>query len=87
MNDDRIQLQGHVEGKRGTYAITISNKDDVMIYQGYKDIDQTVLYELDGRTLTTKFGSYDKESLEAIIDYCYRQYNEYPVLNTYRTLI
>ena len=34
--DDRIQLYGHVDGKKGTYGITISNTDDVMIYQGYK---------------------------------------------------
>ena len=50
-------------------------------------IDETVLYEVDGNAVKTKYGSYDKESLDAIIDYCYRQYKEYPVLNTYRTLI
>ena len=87
LSDNRVQLIGHIEGKRGTYGITISNKDDVMIYQGYKEIDQTVLYEVDSNSVKTKYGSYDKESLEAVIDYCYRQYNEYPVLNTYRTLI
>lgn len=87
LNDDKIQLCGHVEGKRGTYGMTITNRDDVMIYQGYKEIDKTVLYELDGNTLKTKYGSYDKASLDAIIDYCYKEFNEYPVLNTYRTLI
>ena len=39
--DDRIQLCGHVDGKKGTYGITISNNDNVMIYNGYKDIDKT----------------------------------------------
>ena len=87
LSDDRIQLQGHVDGKRGTYGITISNNDDVLVYQGYKEIDKTVLYEVDSNAVKTKYSSYDKESLEAIIEYCYRQYNEYPVLNTYRTLI
>ena len=87
LNDDKIQLCGHVEGKRGTYGMTINNKDDVLIYQGYKEIDKTVLYELDGNTLKTKYGSYDKESLDAVIDYCDKKYNEYPVLNTYKTLI
>ena len=87
LSDDRIQLYGHVDGKRGTYGITISNNDDVMIYQGYKEIDKTVLYEVDGNAIKTKYSSYDKESLDAVIEYCYKEFNEYPVLNTYRTLI
>lgn len=87
LNDDRIQLCGHVDGKRGTYGITISNKDDVLVYQGYKEIDKTVLYEIDSNSIITKYGSYDKESLDAVIEYCNKKYNEYPVLNTYRTLI
>ena len=85
--DDRIQLYGHVEGKKGTYGITISNTDDVMIYQGYKEIDKIVLYEVDGNTVKTKYGSYDKEALEVVINYCGKKYNDYPVLNTYKTLI
>ena len=58
-----------------------------MIYQGYKEIDKTVLYEVDGNAVKTKYGSYDKESLDAVINYCYKEFNEYPVLNTYKTLI
>ena len=58
-----------------------------MIYQGYKEIDKTVLYEIDGNTVKTKYGLYDKEALEAIINYCGKKYNDYPVLNTYKTLI
>ena len=85
--DDRIQLCGHVDGKKGTYGITISNTDDVMIYQGYKEIDKTILYEVEGNAVKTKYGSYDKESLDAVINYCNNKYDEYPVLNTYRTLI
>ena len=87
LSDDRIQLYGHVDGKRGTYGITISNNDDVMIYKGYKEIDEAVLYEVDGNAIKTKYSSYDKESLDAVIEYCYKEFNEYPVLNTYRTLI
>ena len=87
LSDDRIQLCGHVDGKRGTYGITISNNDDVMIYQGYKEIDKTVLYEVEGNAVKTKYGSYNKESLDAVIDYCSKKYNVYPVLNTYKTLI
>ena len=87
LSDDRIQLCGHVDGKRGTYAMTIGDRDDVMIYQGYKEIDKTVLYEVDGNAVKTKYGSYDKESLDAVIEYCYKKYNVYPVLNTYKTLI
>ena len=87
LSDDRIQLQGHVDGKRGTYGITISNRDDVLIYQGYKEINKTVLYEVDGNAVKTKYSSYDKASLKAVIEYCNKVYNEYPVLNTYRTLI
>ena len=85
--DDRIQLCGHVEGKKGTYGMSICNTDDVMIYNGYKEIDKTVLYEVDGNAVKTKYGSYDKESLDAVIEYCYKEFNEYPVLNTYKTLI
>ena len=58
-----------------------------MIYQGYKEIDKTVLYEVNGNTAKTKYGSYDKEALEAIINYCGKKYNDYPVLNAYKTLI
>ena len=85
--DDKIQLCGHVDDKKGTYGITISNRDDIMIYNGYKEIDKTVLYEVDGNAVKTKYGSYDKESLDAVINYCYKEFNEYPVLNTYKTLI
>ena len=87
LSDDRIQLCGHVDGKRGTYGITISNKDNVLIYNGYKEIDKNVLYEVDGNVIKSKYGSYDKKSLDAVIEYCNKVYNEYPVLNTYRTLI
>ena len=87
LSDDRIQLYGHVDGKKGTYGITISNRDDIMIYQGYKEIDKTVLYEVDGNSVKTKYGSYDKKSLDAVIEYCSKKYNVYPVLNTYKTLI
>ena len=73
--------------KKGTYGITISNRDDIMIYQGHKEIDKTILYEVEGNAVKTKYGSYDKEALDAVIDYCNRQYDDYPVLNTYRTLI
>ena len=85
--DDKIQLCGHVDGKKGTYGITISNTDDILIYNGYKEIDKTVLYEVEGNAVKTKYGSYDKESLDAVINYCSKKYNVYPVLNTYRTLI
>ena len=87
LSDDRIQLCGHVDGKRGTYGITISNKDNVLIYNGYKEIDKNVLYEVNGNVIKSKYGSYDKKSLDAVIEYCNKVYNEYPVLNTYRTLI
>ena len=85
--DDRIQLCGHVDGKKGTYGITISNKDNILIYNGYKVIDKTILYEVEGNAVKTKYGSYDKESLDAVINYCSKKYNVYPVLNTYKTLI
>ena len=87
LSDDKIQLCGHVDGKRGTYGMTINNRDDALIYQGYKEIDKTVLYELDGNAVKTNYGSYDKASLDAVIEYRYKKYNEYPILNTYRTLI
>ena len=87
LGDDRIQLCGHVDGKKGTYGMTISNTDDILIYNGYKEIDKTVLYEVDGNAIKTKYGSYDKASLDAVIEYCYKEFNVYPVLNTYRTLI
>ena len=45
------------------------------------------MYEIDGNTVKTKYGLYDKEALEAIINYCGKKYNDYPVLNTYKTLI
>lgn len=78
-----------IKNKKGLYTTNINNSDNVIIYRGWIDIPESVLYEDTSNEYctgkATKFGSYDKQALDAITSYL-RKNNIYPIINTYRPI-
>lgn len=84
---DNVKLTFSQKSKRGLYSTNLH--DDVLIYNGWIDIPKTLLYDIstqNGFTVTaTKFGSYDKEQYNIIIDYL-QDNGITPLINTIKPI-
>lgn len=85
--NDNVRLIFNQKGKKGLYSTELY--EDVLIYKGWLDIPTTLLNDVsiqNGFTVTTtKFGSYDKEQYNLIIDYL--QDNDIlPLINTIKPI-
>lgn len=72
------------EKKNKMYGTNLEN-DKVLIYKGWFELPQGVLFEdtTDGKGTITKYGSYDEKALDDILIY-FEKNNILPVINTYR---
>lgn len=84
---DNVKLTFSQKGKRGLYSTNLH--DDVLIYNGWVSIPETLLYDTgtgNGFSYTrTKFGSYDKEQYNLIIDYL-QEKEITPIINTIKPI-
>ena len=87
-NKKAIKMTLGIKNKKGLYSTMIEN-DKVLIYKGWFDIPQSVLYEDTSSDQVTgsitKFGSYDTRALDAIINYLSNK-NIFPAINTYKPI-
>lgn len=87
-NKKAIKMTLGIKNKKGLYSTMIEN-DKVLIYKGWFDIPQSVLYEDTSSDQVTgsmtKFGSYDTRALDAIINYLSDK-NILPAINTYKPI-
>lgn len=82
-----VKMTMKVNNKRGLYTTTINNKDNVLIYRGWQEIPQNLLYEDTSnenfRGTATLFGSYDTKAMDVIIEYL-QEKNILPAVSTYK---
>lgn len=85
---DNIKMTMKVKNKSGLYSINLHD-NDIIIYKGWIDIPVSVLYDDTSNSqfngMATKYGSYDKQALESIIDHLQCE-NILPIINTYKPI-
>jgi hypothetical protein len=72
------------ESKNKLYGTNLENTK-LLIYKGWFELPQAVLFEATDGGSITKFGSYDEKALEDILTY-FEKNNILPVINTYRPI-
>lgn len=79
-----IKIIGKIPSKKGTYQTTIDNRNKVIIYDRFVDVNPEILFNINGNTVSTKYGSYDEQALIDILDY----YNNtfIPIVNNVKPL-
>jgi hypothetical protein len=77
---DNIELI--YESKNKLYGTNLEDSK-VLIYKGWFELPQGVLFTATAGGTITKFGSYDEKALEEILIY-FEKNNVFPVINTYR---
>lgn len=84
---DNVKLIFSQKGKKGLYSTELH--EEVLIYDSWVNIPETLLHDIstqNGFTVTaTKFGSYDKEQYNLIIDYL-QDNNILPLINTIKPI-
>lgn len=80
---DNIKITCKVKNKRGLYTTTLNN-EDMLIYDGWVDINSLLWVATDGGKMT-KYGSYDKQCLDDIINH-YQEKNINPLISTYKPI-
>lgn len=78
---DSVKITCNIKGKRGSYTTTLSDKD-ILIYEGWIDINNLLWIATEGGK-ATKYGSYDKQCLDDIINY-YDNKGIRPIISTYK---
>ena len=85
---NNIKMTMKVKNKSGLYSINL-HENDILIYKGWINIPVSVLYDDTSNSqfngMATKYGSYDKQALESIIDHLQGE-NILPIINTYKPI-
>lgn len=84
---DNINIICKIPSKRGMYEMNLHDKD-TLVYKGLLNIPNSVLYNISTseagfKSQATKYGSYDKQALDAIIEY-FKGLGIKPIINTYK---